>query len=78
MGPPPWQIAITGARMIDLGKAWPFNVVTRDNWEENSRICARYIARGTRLILRDSLHLATHDTNWKSKLLSCEELTSYE
>jgi len=38
MGPPPWQIAITGARMIDLGKAWPFNVVARDNWEENSRI----------------------------------------
>ena len=40
MGPPPWQIAITGARMIDLGKAWPFNVVARDNWE----IYSRYIA----------------------------------
>ena len=38
MGPPPWQIAITGARMIDLGKAWPFNVVARDKLGEQSHI----------------------------------------
>jgi hypothetical protein len=24
--------------MVDLGKAWPFNVVARDNREENSRV----------------------------------------
>lgn len=45
MGPPPWQIAITGARMIDLGKAWPFNVVTRDKLGgEQSHIYRGYIA----------------------------------